>query len=95
MLQISGLGYTWNSAVPEGGSRVIEVHDTGGNPIVLGASYTVAANNFIAAGGDNFTVLRSGTNQVGGPVDLDALIAYIKTLPQPFAQAIAGRITRN
>src|SRR5262249_60953280 len=47
MLQIAGFGYTWNAAVPEGGSRVIEVHDGGGNPIVLGASYTMAANNFI------------------------------------------------
>jgi 5'-nucleotidase len=46
------------------------------------------------SGGDNFTVLLQGTNPVGGPVDLDALIVYIQSLPQPFSVAIEGRITR-
>jgi 5'-nucleotidase len=63
--------------VPEGGQRVVEVHDANGNPIDLTASYRVTANSFIATGGDNFTVLRSGTSQVGGPVDLDALIVTV------------------
>jgi 5'-nucleotidase len=39
-------------------------------------------------------VLRSGTHRVGGPVDLDALIAYVQTLPQPFSAAVEGRIQR-
>jgi 5'-nucleotidase len=92
LLQVSGFGYTWDSTVPEGGARVVEVHATDGTPIALDQSYVVAANNFIAAGGDNFTVLTSGTNQVGGPVDLDALVAYLETLPQPFSAAVEGRI---
>jgi 5'-nucleotidase len=94
MLQIAGFGYTWNSAIAEGGPRVVEVHNQGG-PISLTASYTVAANNFIAAGGDNFTVLKQGTNQVGGPVDLDALVNYVTSLTQPFSANIDGRITRQ
>jgi 5'-nucleotidase len=94
MLQIAGFGYTWNSAVPEGGQRVVEVHDQNG-PISLTASYLVAANNFIATGGDNFTVLRQGTNQVGGPVDLDALDTYVRSLAQPFSSALDGRILRE
>jgi 5'-nucleotidase len=36
----------------------------------------VSVNNFLAAGGDGFTEFRQGTNVVGGPIDLDALIAY-------------------
>jgi 5'-nucleotidase len=40
-------------------------------------------------------VLKSSTSQVGGPVDIDALIAYIETLPQPFSASIDGRITRR
>ncbi len=95
LLQIAGFGYTWDSSVPEGGQRIVEVHDAGGNPLSLTTAYRVAANNFIAAGGDNFTVLRSGTNQVGGPVDLDAFIAYVSGLTQPFSAAIDGRITMN
>jgi 5'-nucleotidase len=51
-------------------------------------------NNFIAAGGDNFTVLPQGTNQVGGPVDLDVLITWVQAQPQPLAAPALGRITR-
>jgi 5'-nucleotidase len=39
-------------------------------------------------------VLRAGTNRVGGPVDLDALIAYIATLSQPFGAVVENRIQR-
>lgn len=95
LLQISGFGYTWDSTVAEGSARVSEVHATDGTPIALDQSYVVAANNFIAAGGDNFTVLAAGTNQVGGPVDLDALVAYLGTVPQPVSAAVEGRITRE
>jgi 5'-nucleotidase len=94
-LQIAGFGYTWDNAVPEGGKRVLEVRDATSAPIDLGATYRVAANNFIAAGGDNFTVLKSGANQIGGPIDLDALIDYVESLPQPFSAAIDGRIQRQ
>jgi 5'-nucleotidase len=43
-------------------------------------------------GGDNFTVLRDGTNPVIGPVDLDALVEYVEGLPTPFTSQIEGRI---
>jgi 5'-nucleotidase len=33
-------------------------------------------NNFIATGGDNFTVFNEGTNALGGAQDIDALVAY-------------------
>jgi 5'-nucleotidase len=48
----------------------------------------------MASGGDKFTVLTQGTNRVVGPVDLQALIAHVKSLPQPFTAAIEGRIER-
>jgi 5'-nucleotidase len=38
--------------------------------------------------------LTQGQNQVGGPIDLDALITYVQGLPQPFSAAIEGRIVR-
>jgi 5'-nucleotidase len=94
VLQISGLRYTWDGAVPEGGKRVTEVRDASG-PISLTTVYRVAVNNFIATGGDNFAVLSGGQNQVGGPVDLDALVEHIETLPQPFSATVDGRITRR
>jgi len=92
ILQVSGLTYTWDNNLPTA-SRIVEIRKDGAL-IALDAVYTVTANSFIAAGGDNFTVFTQGANPVGGPIDLDALIAYLKGLPQPFAAAIEGRITR-
>ena len=40
--------------------------------------YSVAVNNFVATGGDGFTVFKEGTNVVTGPTDLDAMVEYIK-----------------
>lgn len=92
MLQISGLSYTWDNALPIG-ARIVEVRQNG-TPIDLNATYTVTVNSFMAAGGDNFTVLPLGTNRVGGPIDLDALIAYVRAQGQPFSAVIEGRIVR-
>jgi 5'-nucleotidase len=92
ILQISGLSYTWDSAKPLG-SRVVEIRK-GGALLDPAASFRVVVNNFMAAGGDNLTVLVSGTNPVGGAQDIDALIAWVKSLPQPFGAPGAGRITR-
>lgn len=91
-LQISGLTYTWDFNRPAG-DRIVEVRKNGAL-LDLAATYTVTANNFIAAGGDGFTVFTQGQNPVGGPIDLDALIDYIKTLSQPFSASIEGRISR-
>jgi 5'-nucleotidase len=49
----------------------------------------------MAGGGDNFTTLLNGTEQVGGPIDLDALVEYVGSLAQPFSASIEGRITRR
>jgi 5'-nucleotidase len=92
ILKTSGLIYTWDAAAAVG-SRVVAVYKNG-VLIDKEARFTVTVNSFLADGGDNFTVLRNGTDRVGGPVDLDALIAYTKSIPQPFAATIEGRIER-
>jgi len=65
-----------------------------GAPIDRAAQYTVTVNSFIAAGGDNFTVLTQGTNRAGGPLDLDALINHVRGHAQPFSAGVEGRIQR-
>jgi len=92
ILKTSGLTYIWDNNRPAN-DRIVEIRKNG---ILLERStnFTVVVNSFLAAGGDNFTVLLQGTNQVGGPVDLDALIVYIQALTRPFFVAIEGRITR-
>lgn len=92
ILQISGLSYTWDMTRPAN-DRVVEVRKNG-VAIERSANFTVVANSFIADGGDNFTVLKQGTNRVVGPVDLDALVTYIESLTQPFSRTIEGRIVR-
>jgi 5'-nucleotidase len=42
-------------------------------------SFRVTMNNFLATGGDGFTVFNEGTNPLGGAVDLDAFTAYFAT----------------
>jgi 5'-nucleotidase len=76
ILQISGLSYTWDPALPIGG-RVVEVRSAG-VAIDRAAMYTVTCNNFLAAGGDGFGIFTSGTDQVGGAIDLDALVEYVE-----------------
>ena len=40
-------------------------------------TYRVTVNNFMATGGDGFTVLLGGQNVLGGAQDIDALVAYL------------------
>ncbi|TFE23365.1 5'-nucleotidase C-terminal domain-containing protein [Cohnella luojiensis] len=60
------------------------------------ASYTIVVNDFMATGGDGYTVLTKGTNREAGPVDLDATIAYIKAkfASGSITAKIEGRFTK-
>jgi 5'-nucleotidase len=40
------------------------------------AKYRVTVNNYLSDGGDQLSVLKQGTDLLGGPLDLDALAAY-------------------
>lgn len=91
MLQISGLTYTWRDNGAGQAGTIVEVRKNG-IPIGKGATYTVTTNNFLAAGGDGFTVFKSGLNQILGAFDIDVLVAYLKGLNQPFDAVIDGRI---
>lgn len=51
-------------------------------PLSLNGSYSVAANDFIAAGGSGFFVLQRNTTQVNTRVELrDAVIDYVQAQP--------------
>mgnify|MGYP001359263316 CR=1 FL=1 len=94
VLQPSGITYTWDAAQPVGQRVALADIFVNGAPIDATATYTVTVNSFLAGGGDGFTVLLGGTSLVGGAVDLDALIAYVQSLAQPFGVPTGGRITR-
>ncbi|ATY15626.1 bifunctional metallophosphatase/5'-nucleotidase [Amycolatopsis sp. AA4] len=91
ILQISkSLHYTYSAGAPVG-SRVSNI-TVNGTPVDPAAKYRVSVNNFLAAGGDGFTEFKKGTDLAGGPVDLDAFIAYLGAHPG-IAPPPADRIT--
>jgi 5'-nucleotidase len=65
-----------------------------GTPVDPAATYKVAANNFLLGGGDGFSVFTEGKDQVLGPIDLDAFVAYFTaqgTISPPALNRISGR----
>jgi 5'-nucleotidase len=86
-------GTTAPAGDPCAGSRVVDGSLTiGGELVEPEQTYRVTVNNFLAGGGDDFTVLTGGTNAVTGPIDLDALTAYLGTNSPVTAPAL-DRIT--
>ncbi len=83
ILQVSGLEFSYNSANPAG-QRITGVTLPDGTPLDRSATYTVAANSFIATGGDGFTVFKEAQNPNTLGSDLDALEDHIDGLPSPF-----------
>lgn len=74
-----GLTYAYDLSKPEG-QRILDLK-LNGAPVTDTATYRVTMNSFLATGGDNFTVFREGTNELGGPQDLEAFEAYLKANP--------------
>jgi 5'-nucleotidase len=94
ILQISdGLTYTRTSAGAGGqAGDLLSDLELNGVPIVPGDTYRVTVNNFLAGGGDNFTVFAQGTNRFVGEIDLEAFRRYIETFT-PIAPGPQNRIT--
>ena len=100
MLQVSGsFSYSWDATRPQG-QRVIPASiKVDGVPLDDAKVYRIAANNFLAEGGDNLPMFRQGANKVDtGIRDVDAFAAYIEQRDRagkPAGSAVtAGRITR-
>jgi 5'-nucleotidase len=62
------------------GQRIV-VMSLDGKPVDPAKSYRVAINNFLASGGDNFSLLANGRGAADGGLDLDATQAYLATNP--------------
>ncbi|MFE9954988.1 bifunctional metallophosphatase/5'-nucleotidase [Micromonospora sp. NPDC005299] len=85
-------GTTAPAASPCTGTRVVRGSLTiNGTPVSDTATYRVTVNNFLAGGGDGFSVLTGGTNAVTGLIDLDAFTAYL-TEKSPVSAPALDRI---
>jgi 5'-nucleotidase len=92
ILQVSnGFTYSWSSSALEG-NRVSNIA-INGVAIAPNTPYRITVNNFLADGGDNFSVLTQGTSRLGGVVDLDSLEAYF-TRNSPVQPGLQNRITQ-
>ena len=100
MLSVSqGFSYRWSAQSPEGaapstGARVLPGSITlGGVPLLPQQNYRVTVNNFMASGGDNFSVLREGQDGQTGEIDLVVTKLYLRAHGVVHAPA-PGRIQR-
>ena len=91
-VHVSGVTLTYDPRRPAG-SRLVSVKLADGREIQDDAEYTLVMNNFMAMGGDG---LALGSDAVHSEelaiVDLDALVRYLKQLPQPVRAPTARRI---
>jgi 5'-nucleotidase len=95
ILQISA-GFSWvrNASAAACADKVSGLM-LNGQAIDPGTTYRVTMNNFLAAGGDGFTVFNQGTDALGGAQDIDALVAYFgsfspNAIPNPPVNRITG-----
>jgi 5'-nucleotidase len=88
-----GFNYTWDASRPVGDKVLNGTVTLNGNPIVDTQSYRVEMNSFLASGGDGFTVFNQCTDQLGGEIDLDALVRYWEA-HTPISAPTENRITR-
>jgi 5'-nucleotidase len=95
MLPSGNVRYDWTA--PQGGvPHVVDgtvSFDKGVSFIDKAASYRIAVNNFMADGGDGYSVFTRCTNPLGGEVDLDAFTRYVGK-HSPVAPPPLERITK-
>ncbi len=87
-----GLVYTYDPAAAQG-SRITSI-TLDGTQIDPTANYTVAANSFLAAGGDNFFTFREGAGKRDtGKIDLQSMVDWFdanQTATPDLAQRAVG-----
>ncbi len=76
LLPSAGFSYSYDMTQPVG-SRVTGM-TLDGKPVDPAASYRITTNNFLAQGGDSFTLFARQRDAVAGGVDLDALQAWLQ-----------------
>ncbi len=94
LLQVSaGFTYTYDASGPANAKVDASTIRINGVVVDPAATYRITVNNFLATGGDGFAILKQGTNQLGGAIDLDALNVYFAA-KSPIAPGPVNRITR-
>ena len=89
---VSGLTIRYDPSRPAG-SRIVSVTMADGTPLLESRSYNVILNDFLATGGEGYNAAgRATASRPLNIVDLDALIDYLRSLPEPIAAPTEVRI---
>lgn len=90
-LQVSGMRYHFNPANAVG-NRIVQVF-VGGEALESNREYTVATNEFLAAGGDDYTMLAEAPQIETYDVHDQAMfIQYLQRQEGPVFPTVEGRI---
>ena len=82
-VHISGVQITYDST-RTAGARITNVKLTDGRELKDDAQYALILNDFLATGGDGLGVTTGAIKtEVLNTIDLDALIEYLRSQPQP------------
>jgi 5'-nucleotidase len=87
---IAGMTVRWAPAAAAG-SRIREIRLDDGRVVNDDDVITLGLSEFLATGGDRYTSLAAARTTRLAMVDLDALIAYLESLPQPIRAPATGR----
>jgi 5'-nucleotidase len=89
LIPSASLTYRWAANAPAG-QRVQELR-LDGRPVQPADELRFTVNSFLAEGGDGFPGFTRGRDRLGGPQDLDALVAWLSQ-PLPPAPVAEPRI---
>ena len=81
-VHISGLRVTWDNSRPAG-RRIRDLRLLNGRRLDDRTTYTLAVSDYLAGGKDGFSMLHALSFEHTGVVDTDALVNYLRRLPQP------------
>jgi 2',3'-cyclic-nucleotide 2'-phosphodiesterase (5'-nucleotidase family) len=80
---VSGMTIRFDPSKPQG-ARIVSATMADGAPLSDARTYTVIMNDFLATGGEGYNADgRATSSRQLNIVDLDALIDYLKSLPNP------------
>jgi 2',3'-cyclic-nucleotide 2'-phosphodiesterase (5'-nucleotidase family) len=90
---VSGVTLAFDIARPAG-SRLVSAHLSGGGELRDDARYTIVLNDFMATGADGRILTQAAiADEPIEPDDLDALVSYVSSRPQPVVAPRDSRIT--
>jgi len=92
-IQIAGVHFVFDPDA-EPGQRVVDVTMADGTAFDINRSYIVATVEFIAAGGDGYTMMQRGVDLVFYGGDAEAFVEYLQTNPTITAEP-EGRVTKH